>query len=370
MSQILSVQVLRGVAALTVVFGHAQHDAKMQSLKLGLGFERVHILPWGAGVDLFFVISGFIMVYASERLFAQPGAAGQFLARRVARIAPLYWLFTALYLAILLRAYLSEARALPAISDIAASFAFWPTDAFNDGAPRPILNLGWTLNYEMFFYAVFALFIGSTRERAVLWIAIALGALVGLGAVVPPSSPAPYFWTRPILLEFALGMGLALLWRRGVVLPSIARAALAGIGVAILAFDPVASGTQALDWITPNDGLRVFGWGVPAAMIMAAAVLAPRRAPSRLSQAGAALGDASYALYLSHPFVIFGLRKLWLAAGLQDILGLWAMVATSLCLSCVAALVIYRFVEQPLTVRAQNWLARRSRPDALRHGAG
>ena len=91
-SQIAVLQVLRAVAALTVVFGHAQHDALVSAMRAGQAFTRNHALPWGAGVDLFFVISGFIMVHASERLFGREGAARAFMLRRLIRIVPLYWL--------------------------------------------------------------------------------------------------------------------------------------------------------------------------------------------------------------------------------------------------------------------------------------
>lgn len=360
MNQIVSVQVLRALAALTVAFGHAQHDAKVQALKLGAGFERVHLLPWGAGVDLFFVISGFIMVHASERLFGRADAPARFLARRLARIVPLYWLFTALYLLVLVRAHMAEGRSLPDLADVAASFAFWPTDAFGDGVPRPVYTLGWTLNYEMFFYALFALFVGLPRGRAVACVAAALGGLVVLGAALPLEAAAPFFWTRPIVLEFALGMGLALLHRRGILLPLAVRLALLTAGTALLVLDPMASGAQAMDWITPNDLLRVLGWGVPAAAIMAACVLAPRGRPSAIGRVGSALGDASYALYLVHPFAILGLRRAWLAAGLHESLGLWPMVAVSLLLSCAAALVVHRLVERPLTHLVQGRIAGRS----------
>ena len=371
MTQIASVQILRGIAALTVAFGHIQHDAKVQSLKLAGAskpagaFETVHWLPWNAGVDLFFVISGFVMVYASERLFARSGAAGEFLGRRIARIAPLYWMLTALYLLILLRGSWSEARALPSLADVAASFAFWPTDAFGDGAPRPILILGWTLNYEMFFYALFALFIGLARERAVLCVALALGGLVVLGAAVPPGAPAPFFWTRPIVLEFALGRGLALLLRRGVCLPAGWRGLLLLIGVAVLLADPLRSSTQPLDWIVPNDALRVLGWGVPASLVVAACVLGREGQPVRAGCAGTLLGDASYALYLVHPFVIIGVRKAWLAAGLHDIVGFWPMVGASLLLSCGAALIVHRRIELPLTRWAQARLIGRAPAPAV-----
>ncbi len=90
-------QVLRAIAALTVVFGHAQHDALVSAMRAGQEFTRNHALPWGAGVDLFFVISGFIMVHASERLFGREGAAREFALRRLIRIVPLYWLLATAY---------------------------------------------------------------------------------------------------------------------------------------------------------------------------------------------------------------------------------------------------------------------------------
>lgn len=362
MRQIAYLQILRAVAALTVAFGHAQHDAKVQALKLGIGFERIYTLPWGAGVDLFFVISGFIMVYASERLFGQPGAAGDFFGRRLARIVPLYWLFLSAYLVLILQAAWAGTRELPGPTDVIASYAFFPTDPFGDGIPRPLLTLGWTLNYEMFFYAIFAMFIGLRRNRAVLGIGLVLLGLVALGTVFPPSKPALFFWTRPIVLEFGLGMALAVIFRGGITLPPLVRAALVAVALAILIVDPMRSGEQDFYWTTPNDVARLLSWGVPAALVVTAAVLGPQGRPSGLQRAGIALGDASYALYLVHPFAIFGFRKLWLAAGWQAHLGLWPMVFLSLAISCLAALAAHRIIERPVTDRLQSLLSRRAVP--------
>lgn len=362
MRQISHLQILRAVAALMVAFGHAQHDALVQSLKLEAGFERLHALPWGAGVDLFFVISGFIMVYASERLYGREGANIAFLGRRLARIVPLYWLFLSLYVGLMAQAVWAGTRAFPAAVDVVASYAFWPTDAFADGIPRPLLTLGWTLNYEMFFYVVFALFVGLSRSRAVLWTSLVLLGLVGLGTVFRPGSPALFFWTRPIVLEFCFGMGIAILLRSGVVLRLPLRLALILAATAILAFDPLGSSQQAIDWTTPNDVPRLLGWGIPAALVVAGAVLGPQARPSNLFRAGIALGDASYALYLVHPFVIFGFRKIWLLAGLQAQLGLWPMVVAALTLSCLAALLVHRLVERPLTEYVQDRVRARAPP--------
>ena len=362
MKQISHLQVLRAVAALMVVFGHAQHDALVQSLKLGSGFERVHALPWGAGVDLFFVISGFIMVYASERLYGRDGAGVAFLGRRLARIVPLYWLFLSLYVGVIVQAVWAGTKVFPATLDVVASYAFWPTDAFGDGIPRPLLTLGWTLNYEMFFYVVFALFVGFSRSRAVLCVSLVLLTLVGLGAGLSPSSPALFFWTRPIVLEFCLGMGIALLLHSGIILAWPLRVAMTLVALLILVVDPLASSQQALDWTTPNDLARLLSWGIPAALVVAAAVLGPQARPSGLLRAGIALGDASYALYLVHPFVVFGFRNVWLHAGLGTRLGLWPMVAASTILACAVALLVHRFIERPLTDFAHERL--RARPQA------
>ncbi len=357
--QIPHLQILRAVAALMVAFGHAQHDALVQSLKLGTGFWRLFTLPWGAGVDLFFVISGFIMVYASERLYGREGAPAAFLGRRMARIVPLYWLFLTLYMAVTVQAAWAGTKPLPAALDILASYGFWPTDAFGDGIPRPLLTLGWTLNYEMFFYVVFALFVGFPRAKATLSVSLVLLVLVALGSGLSPASPALFFWTRPIVLEFCLGMGIAILFRSGIVLTPALRAAATLAALAILVADPLHSSQQALDWITPNDVSRLLGWGIPAALIVAAAVLGPQARPSRPLRAGIALGDASYALYLAHPFVIFGFRNVWLKANLDATLGLWPMVALSLILACIVALLVHRGVEKPLTAFIQRRLRER-----------
>ena len=365
MQQISHLQILRAVAALMVAFGHAQHDALIQSLKHGTGFERVHALPWGAGVDLFFVISGFIMVYASERLYGREGAGVDFLSRRLARIVPLYWLFLSLYIGLIAHAAWVGTRAFPDPADIVASYAFWPTDAFGDGIPRPLLTLGWTLNYEMFFYLTFALFVGFSRTRAVLATSLLLLGVVGLGAVLQPTSAALFFWTRPIVLEFSLGMGLAVLLRSGVSLALPVRAALILAAVAILVVDPLRSSQQAIDWTTPNDLERLLSWGVPAALVVAAAVLGPQGRSWAPTRAGVALGDASYALYLLHPFVIFGFRKVWLLAGLDAKLGLWPMIAVSLILSSLAAILIHRLLERPLTEGLQDRFRARARGRAI-----
>lgn len=363
-----SVQILRALAALMVAFSHAQHDALVSANRAGVSFARSHLLPWDAGVDLFFVISGFIMVYASARHFGASGAAGSFLIRRSVRIIPLYWLLAGAYLVLASRfagaGHLEQVGAAGAI----ASFLFWPFDVFRDGHARPFYDLAWTLNYEMFFYLVFACFLGLERIKALIGIALAMAALVFAG-LLWPGAPLPFrFWMQPIILEFVLGMALAEAYLRGFTLPRAAAGLLILAGLAVLVLDPMGAATKPENWITPNDLIRLACWGLPMAAIMAGLLFADYRSAHAgpLTRFGVALGDASYALYLSHPFVIILWRKIWLAFGLDRYLGFWPMVATTCALCVLAALVTYRILEKPMT----RWLGARLVPQPSLPRAG
>jgi exopolysaccharide production protein ExoZ len=348
-AQISAIQVLRAAAALTVVVGHAQTEAMVAAATAGAPFAPLTLLPWGAGVDLFFVISGFIMVVSSERLFAAPGGAFTFLGRRLTRILPLWWLCATLYLGLQILAHRTTGKPLPPLPDIAAAYALWPTDLFGDGVPRPFYTLGWTLEYEMAFYVLFAAAIAWPRGRAVLATAGALVAIVIAGALLPPHAAPLVLVSRPIVLEFVLGMGIALLWRHGVRLPLLARLALGIAAVACLSWDGMASATRPSDWITPNDFTRVLAWGLPAAALVAAAALGRvSTATNPISRVAILLGDASYALYLTHPFVVGTLRRAWSAAHLDTKLGWAPMVACALGLACLVAILVHLLLERPL----------------------
>src|SRR5918994_6603978 len=228
-------QLLRALAALSVAMLHAQHDAAALAERTGRAFAPLTAFPWEAGVDVFFVISGFIMVHASAWLFGTAEGRRVFLARRIARIVPIYWAVTTLYLAIALAAPALLNVEFIGWKRVLASYLFIPL-ARPDGVVQPLYSLGWTLNYEMFFYALFALAIVLPYRRAIAALAGTLLALVALGSVV--RLPEPFaFWTSPILLEFAFGLGLGHLRAQGVTIGRAAQLALATAGLALLALD-------------------------------------------------------------------------------------------------------------------------------------
>jgi len=152
-SNFLTIQALRAIAALLVVVYHAfdMWGARIDSAAPGISWTN-----GAAGVDIFFVISGFVMVASSRRIASQPHAGWTFIQQRIVRIVPLYWLLTT---AKLILVFFFADLALRSGIDfdyVARSYLFFPVV---DGAGhfRPLLPVGWTLTYEFLFYLLFAL---------------------------------------------------------------------------------------------------------------------------------------------------------------------------------------------------------------------
>src|ERR1044072_3283473 len=208
---LMSIQALRGIATFVVILAHIQlYVAGKMNLPDLLPFNGVV----GAAVDSFFVVSGFIMVYASERLFGQPGGTRIFFLRRLARILPMYWVTTTFVVIYLIATFGSlEAGGAP-LSYVFASYFFIPTTR-PDGWGTPVHGVAWTLNYEMFFYMLFGCFVFLSRRR-ILVVVIPIFIALVLFALAFGPFPNPWaFWSYALILEFVLGMVLALLYRDG-----------------------------------------------------------------------------------------------------------------------------------------------------------
>lgn len=362
--RLLLVQVLRGVAALLVLASHAQGVLVQAAAQQGAALQRWPLPPGGFGVDLFFCISGFIMVVASRPLYGRPGAAAAFLRRRALRLVPLYWLATGL--AVLALALGRHGLQHTSWSGLLASLLFVPYPVYGDTAqPYPVLTLGWSLNYEVFFYALFAVFIALPPRRAVACTVAALALVVLAGAWISPGLMAWHFWSRPIVLEFGLGclIGLWRLQRPATPLPAPRVLACVLGALAWLALDPLGLNLKAEGASTPNDLARVAGWGLPAAALLLAAV---GREHAGLSLGGAwrelgRLGDWSYSLYLMHPFALLAVSKAWQWLKLHELLPwplLWVLMLLASLLLAVAS---YHLLEQPLLRRLRPpRLARRA----------
>lgn len=329
------VQILRFLAALLVVIGHLGVEAAAVGEKRGQAFALFAPLDWGLGVDVFFVISGFIMFYLSHDKFEQKGAAGEFMRRRLVRIVPLYWICTTALLALAIAVPNQVAGGRPSLIETVASYLFIPWPRY-DGQVFPILSLGWTLNYEMLFYVCFALAlcvprrIGLAALVALFW-AFAIGA-----AFAPRDAWLIQFLGYPMVVEFPLGIGLAALYLRGIRLPTLVGivAALLGIVIAVILYQQSA---YLYTW-------RLVTGGVPAILLVGAVVLCAPPRQSTVTSALAFLGDASYSIYLTHPFAIKAVGLVWARTDL----GIAAMIPVAVVLAVVLGALTHVVVERPL----------------------
>ena len=316
-------QMLRALAAMMVLVGHVIAEAE-HYLSVPLPGDAI---PWTRGVDIFFVIPGFVVTLSATRLIGQ---SVNFLRRRLLRVVPLYFLFTTLMVLVLVLvpAGLKDTRLDG--WQILSSYTFFPY-AREDGRIAPVLSLGWTLNYEIFFYLLLALCM--LFRRPFLAVTCLIAGLASLGLLIRPTTPQLAFWTNPLVVEFLFGMGLARLWQTGWHRPC-----------PILSVVGVIFGFVLLIWLDPTPLPRFLAAGVPAAIIVASLTLicGMRPLPSMI------WGDASYALYLSHRFTLRAATLLLLPLLPATVLGAAVYVLAVCVLAMLVALLTHVTLERPM----------------------
>ena len=350
-ARLTHIQILRAIAAITVAVGHTAHEAASLPKPTPAAQSVLAYTPlfdWAFGVDVFFVISGFIMLHTTGDQFAKPGAALRFFSRRLARIAPLYWLMTLLFFAIARLAPNVMNSQPEGLSDLFLSLFFVPF-ARSTGLLQPILGLGWTLNYEMFFYLLFAACLTFPYKQGLAVLALVFLTLPFIGALWTTAPVPIQFWTNSIVLEFLMGVAIAALYRSQWH-PS------SSLSIALLA---LCAGLVLL-FITPPLGLpRFVTLGLPAACFVFAAVFAPEPTSGWAIDVARALGDASYSIYLSHMYSLRFFRLIWcsLTGGM---LSDWWFMAAGLVWVCALGYALYALVEVPLTRAVGSALAIRA----------
>lgn len=302
-----SIQHLRGLAATLVLIHHAIHKQGQISGTGGAWDFGI------SGVDLFFIISGFIMCHVTATRETRPS---DFLMARVRRIIPLYWALSLVALAVYV-VKPSLVNSSGGSTSLIGSFTLVPTgDKF-------LIQNGWTLSYEFLFYLVFALVLwAKTRYRlsAVVYLLI---TLVTAGALLSPTQPTVAFATNPILLEFVMGIAAYAYIASGAKPPVVNATALA-IGVAGLIYASTV----------PVGDYRSLYYGLPFALVFIALVgsetLISRFSNTAISRLSTSIGDASYSIYLSHPFVLAGLGNIFKKLHLSPMLAVALMTVIAL----------------------------------------
>ncbi len=236
------------------------------------------------GVDIFFVISGFVISTVAQH------ERSDFLLRRLIRIVPFYWL-TTISVAIVHNLWPAPFRLPPPDTvAIACSLTFLPC-----GGDAPVLPGGWTLNYEMYFYALFAAALGLAPRRPAVWCSAVIGGVLLLRMAGLQGFPVR-FYGNGIVAEFLFGIALhRWLPVRAIDVPP---ALLMVIGT--LAFGAL---TLLPPYVTDR-GLRPIAVGLPGATVVAVAILLDRKGKRVTGSVVRTVADASYVLYLTHPYAI------------------------------------------------------------------
>jgi peptidoglycan/LPS O-acetylase OafA/YrhL len=339
-------QALRAAAALLVVADHAL--CTYTSKVAPGGDNRFAWLVGDTGVWMFFVISGLTMILAHGADFGAPGAPLAFARRRVARIVPLYWLVTLLtFLELRLK------HEPVALAGLGLSFLFVPYQPGNDVYGRPIYASGWTLEYEMFFYALFCLSLLWPRRTGLAVLVTCFVALAGasLSRLVAPHSVIGYL-SQPIVLLFVAGM---LLGQLRLALDGAKRPRWGFTGAVSVAAAAVGA---ALTWAATTDAtaVPVHAACVAAALlgVGAAALAIEAPVPSLPGRLARAVGDATFSIYMTHEFVLGPCGRM--AARAWPTMPRAAFVAFTLVLAAMLGLAVFTCVERPLIRSARRVL--------------
>ncbi|WP_176048591.1 acyltransferase [Burkholderia sp. BCC1644] len=315
-----NIQAARAFAALAVVAYH------------------MHVLPFGqAGVDVFFVISGFIMSWVA------PNERREFFRKRLVRIVPLYWVTTlGIYVIAMLRPHwLNSTTAAPEY--LVKSLLFLPYVKEN-GHWGPLNLNGWTLEYEMLFYVVVAASLACVSARfATAFAALMLASFCLWAAIDGTPGTVAHHLGQPFVLEFGLGVVAYRVLQTGFVRRIAAPAWVLAACVAITAI-PLSHALFG----TPQAFARIALWGVPACVLIVSLVALDMRKWSIGNSTVIALGAASYSIYLLHPYVIGAAEKI---VGLHSNLQTWSgfmVTCTTLGMVCLSGYVCHIRIELPM----------------------
>ncbi len=355
-----NIQALRGLAVTLVITCHLAAIEAMYSPTSALLPQFFNMGAYG--VDIFFVISGFIMATITRGKFQNFNNALNFAFNRITRIYPLYWLYTLILFGLITFAHKYAVVQIHTNQheqfDLLHSLLLIP----QQGAP--ILAVGWTLLYEMYFYGIITLLLFLPERLFVKSVLIWLILIYAVHYLIGPTSPALVIATNPICLEFVAGCLIA---RLPYSLPiGYNRFILAaGFVLLIASFCFYAVQTPTTVTAIETHSFRIFLFGIPSMLIVYAAV-GLEIYKVRLPKFMAKLGDASYSIYLSHVIIYASIGKVWQKLAFANltfhILMLCLMFAAVICYGFIS----YNYIEKPLISFFRNLIEPRSRSIAVK----
>ena len=355
-------QLLRGIAALLVVTCHFLQRLVRRGMVGGDLGPAIDYLGY-VGVALFFAISGFVMIYTTRHRFGHGGQAAQFIERRFLRVFPLYYVTTAaavVFTLATLNGTMDYGATLPSLKEMLLSLLFIPY-MNADHIIQPIYKLGWSLNFEMFFYALFAAAMLLPLRPGLVGLGLVLTGLSVLGTFLRfPADDAGfvgilvYFFTRPVLVYFLVGIGIGVLKTETEVALRLSDWQAGAICVGLLG---CAAAGQAF---TTGDTAMLQGHVstyLAIALALAVAVFSEgdHARDGALARRFRHLGDVSYSLYLTHSFVLGAVAFVAARTGSPGptTAAAFTVLAWGICIAVAHA--TWRWIERP----AALWLSRR-----------
>ncbi|WP_263263361.1 acyltransferase [Pseudomonas sp. RIT-PI-S] len=329
---LISVQALRAIAAWMVVCHHFMQI--FFNFEGGGPIGHLFAAKGSVGVDIFFVISG-LVIYLST--WDKPLQAREFLLNRAIRIIPAYWFYTAAMGLLLYTAGRYIPHGTVSLSTFILSLLFIPAENPGGYGLYPTLNVGWTLNYEMFFYLLFSLAFLVPKALRAVFVAVALlvtsEALSRLGW-------SARFYANNIVYEFLLGIAIGIAWRRGWI----------GSGV-WLPLAAICASAAMIYQLEPTN--RLLNWGLPSAGIVASCLALESRFSHHRGLK--ALGDCSYSVYLVHLLVLYAGWFISARLGINPYL-----VFAAFCVPTILALswLSYQWLEKRLYHRMKAWMVK------------
>jgi exopolysaccharide production protein ExoZ len=347
-----NLQALRGIAAGIVLLIHAlPHD-------YGLDWFLYKFWWIGpAGVDIFFVLSGFIVCYSASRFFrdgmTSASASATFLAKRALRIFPVYWV--ALAFAWLIASHVDLAPnpiPLPEYSPIRYILLL----TIHNNKVRP----AWSLAYEVYFYLMLAVVMFWRPKdiyRIVAAWAVASAAAIGIAACIPGFDPSAYVFLSPLILEFAAGCAVAFVVAKG---------------VSTGGWQALASGTLLFIvgcWVNMHLGNWVYGWravlfGPSAALVVYGLVGVESRGFVIFPRWLERFGDASYSIYIWHYMLIMVMLSFAAKHHLPERVPGWSIVAAIIAVCVAWGFCSYHLIERPIQQWSNRYFAGRANGQA------
>lgn len=357
-SKLQWVQALRGAAALMVVMVHSR--SVLMDTAAGKVVADHVLLPMGMGVDLFFIISGFLMMFTSQSFDGTKAYAWQFIAKRAARIWPLFAVVTPVALVVEhgMHGFLDPSIAFPYLEGL----AFIPHNPSASGIYfQMAVGVAWTLCFECYFYLLFAacMLFGRWRYAVMAaWFALTLVALPLIrGSYSLNVATQPLVeWSRyanlainPIVWDFVIGMIGGWLYISDFKVERTWK---------IYAVVTVLSLLLLIGWnrLGMVNFFGPHGWGAPMAILFFDALMLAKVDALKVPAWSVWLGDISYSLYLIHVYVFEILQRVVNAIPMNHDASNAVLFVIRPVAAVICAWLTFRYVETPLSTWARKRL--------------